>query len=292
MKKLSALQKRVISGAVYVAIIVGLFCFRIFTAYAVVFDAFFVFLSALGTFEVARALRKEMLSIGFLFDSIFGLVFPIIYIVLEYFLHIRKAFFISCLIIVICLLILLVVKIVNKSTFKRWGVTILPILYPTLGIFSMMFLNDLAGEPGLMGLLFVFCIPAVSDTVAYFTGTIYNKVKRGTAKKFCPNISPNKTWAGVIGALVGGTLTGLIIYFIVKPTPHIIAPGFVFTFIAFVASIVNIFGDLFESYIKRQVGIKDMGIIMPGHGGVMDRIDGVTFTALYMVLMIVLIVLL
>ena len=73
-------------------------------------------------------------------------------------------------------------------------------------------------------------------------------------------------------------------YFIFTPTINFFSPILFFVLVGIIASIVNIFGDLFESYIKRRVGIKDMGKILPGHGGVMDRIDGTSFVVVFIYL--------
>ena len=166
--------------------------------------------------------------------------------------------------------------------------TVLSIFYPFLGVLAIMILNDVSGQGGKIGLLLIFIVPAISDTLAYFVGSLWTKIRKGKEKKLCPSLSPKKTWAGAIAAVIGGAIAGLLVYVVFKPTPKIPMPLFVFTFIGLVAGIVNIFGDLFESYIKRAVGIKDMGKIMPGHGGVLDRIDGMIFTALYVFLMMVL----
>ena len=96
-------------------------------------------------------------------------------------------------------------------------------------------------------------------------------------------ISPNKTVIGAIGGLVGGALGAGIIYF----TYNAIAGSFenmglwltVYLLIGLLAAAATEFGDLVESCIKRKLGLKDMGKIMPGHGGVMDRIDGSLFAA-------------
>ena len=98
-------------------------------------------------------------------------------------------------------------------------------------------------------------------------------------------MSPKKTWSGAVGGTVGGIIGALIVYFIFTPTVNFYSPVLWFVIVGFTASIVNIFGDLFESCIKRKVGIKDMGKILPGHGGVMDRIDGTSFVVVWVFLL-------
>ena len=99
-----------------------------------------------------------------------------------------------------------------------------------------------------------------------------------------PKLSPNKTIIGGIGGLVGGVLGAVILYFIYGATAGsyenmaVFLP--IYAGIGLLAAVATAFGDLVESSIKRKVGLKDMGKIMPGHGGVMDRIDGMIFASL------------
>ena len=103
----------------------------------------------------------------------------------------------------------------------------------------------------------------IADSAAYFAGKNFGK------NKLAPAISPGKTWEGVLGAMIAVTIFGAILYlgFDVKtltifPALWIIA-GF------------GVIGDLFESMLKRQANIKDSGYLLPGHGGILDRIDGI-----------------
>ena len=111
----------------------------------------------------------------------------------------------------------------------------------------------------------IFClgIPWLADSGAYFAGSYFGK------HKLCPNISPNKTVEGAIGGILAGTLSALLIGLIFK----LIYGELVL--VAFVNSIISIFGDLTFSVIKRSCKIKDFGSIMPGHGGLLDRFDSV-----------------
>jgi phosphatidate cytidylyltransferase len=127
-------------------------------------------------------------------------------------------------------------------------------------------------------LLGVLVVVWTADTAAYFSGRRFGR------RKLAPQISPGKTWEGVIGAFAAALVYGLIASFLLQPS----ATGYdrAATLI-FVASLVllSIVGDLFESWMKRSAGAKDSGSLLPGHGGVLDRIDSVTaalpFAALY-----------
>lgn len=114
----------------------------------------------------------------------------------------------------------------------------------------------------------------VADTTAYFSGKHFGK------HKLAPSISPGKTWEGVFGALVGVTLLACILYF-----NALVSTWAVFVLLWLVA-ILGVIGDLFESLIKRQMNKKDSGDLLPGHGGILDRIDGLIPSLPIAVLMI------
>jgi phosphatidate cytidylyltransferase len=113
-----------------------------------------------------------------------------------------------------------------------------------------------------------------ADTAGYFAGRFLGKKVFGD-RQFSPDISPNKTWEGAIGA-VGGSLIAIVLaHFSYLPTLPL-AGGAV---VALVAGPVGVCGDLVESLIKRSTGAKDSGWIVPGHGGLIDRIDALMYTA-------------
>lgn len=112
----------------------------------------------------------------------------------------------------------------------------------------------------LLGLMLLVWI---ADSAAYFSGKRFGK------RKLAVNISPGKTWEGVLGALVVVTLYGLALcYFL--PTSLWLIPAL------WLLTVLSVMGDLFESLIKRQGGFKDSGALLPGHGGMLDRVDGLT----------------
>lgn len=124
-----------------------------------------------------------------------------------------------------------------------------------------------AGSPtGNRWLLAALAIVWAADTGAYFTGRRFGR------HKLAPRISPNKTVEGMLGGLAAGLLAGLGFAWIAGMTlaqlPAVAA-------VAVAAVLFSVVGDLFESLLKRHVGAKDSGQLIPGHGGVLDRIDGV-----------------
>lgn len=110
-------------------------------------------------------------------------------------------------------------------------------------------------------LLAVIATVNIADTAAYFSG------KRFGRHKLAPAISPGKTWEGVAGALLAVTLYGVVLcYYQDYSQWLVVAMWFIV--------VLSVMGDLFESLLKRQAGIKDSSQLLPGHGGVLDRIDG------------------
>jgi phosphatidate cytidylyltransferase len=117
--------------------------------------------------------------------------------------------------------------------------------------------------------LLVLLVVWIADTAAYFAG------KRWGRRKLAPSISPGKTWEGAAGAVVGAGAYAIILAAIVGGGMRAMM---VFAAASAVLVLVSIAGDLFESAVKRQAGVKDSGTILPGHGGILDRIDSATAT--------------
>lgn len=120
-------------------------------------------------------------------------------------------------------------------------------------------------------LLFVMALVWVADSAAYFTGRKFGK------HKLAPSISPGKTWEGVAGAMLGVTLYVLLVWEL-NPSVSVysVLPSLLLASWWWVG--LAVIGDLFESAIKRQAGLKDSGALLPGHGGLLDRIDALTST--------------
>lgn len=127
---------------------------------------------------------------------------------------------------------------------------------------------------GFWGGLFMAVVVWATDIGAYFTG------RQVGGEKLAPDISPSKTWSGAFGGLAIGTLAGLVLWLIVVPA----SPWWVGLAIAVATSMAGQVGDLAESAIKRRFRIKDSGDMIPGHGGLMDRLDSTTFGAMLLFL--------
>lgn len=116
--------------------------------------------------------------------------------------------------------------------------------------------------------LFLLTLIWVADSAAYFVGRQWGN------KKMAPNVSPGKTMAGLWGAVLGGALWSILGVMLLAPSQSI---GFVL--LCMVTVLFSVLGDLAESMFKRHAGVKDSGNVLPGHGGVLDRIDSVTAAA-------------
>ncbi|QKF80834.1 phosphatidate cytidylyltransferase [Halarcobacter ebronensis] len=143
------------------------------------------------------------------------------------------------------------------------------LFYPTV---SFLFLLTLYMEYGVMSLLWLLMIVAGADVGAYYVGKSIGKTK------FCET-SPNKTIEGVAGGLVVATIFGLIF-----AIDNVSVFGAIVISVA--VALASVFGDLFESYLKREAGVKDSGDILPGHGGILDRMDGYLFGSVIMLVIL------
>ena len=281
--------KRIITGTGIFAVLIGMFASRIFwtteittleggvlTAGVVLFDAVLALMAIVGTFEVVRAMDVKMLFI----EKIIALIFPIIVFPIATFCGATYAFVVIA--IYGMLTVALSVFAFKDATLESVGLTMLSVFYPTGLILPLVAVNLMSFE----ALLLVFAVSPLCDTMAYFVGSAL----RG--KKLCPDISPNKTISGAIGGIVGGAIGGVAVYFFSNwlYSAGILA-GTAFTVGALWADVIIFIvagalfaaltelGDLAESVIKRKLGIKDMGKLFPGHGGMMDRIDGLSFVS-------------
>jgi phosphatidate cytidylyltransferase len=145
---------------------------------------------------------------------------------------------------------------------------------PYMGGFGLAFLY-LRNVPGIGDELVYYLLATVwgTDIGAYIAGRLIG------GPKLAPAISPNKTWAGLFGGMALAALFGYAVAALCGARQPLAAGGF-----AIAIAVISQLGDLFESYIKRRAGVKESGDLIPGHGGVLDRIDGLIFAAVFFVL--------
>lgn len=122
-------------------------------------------------------------------------------------------------------------------------------------------------DNNLLLLVYVFCVVWIADIGAYFAGRAFGKAK------LAPRVSPGKSWAGVWGGLAAVALLSLIVSWVIGCDGQ---ETLLLLLLSLVTGAVSVLGDLLESMLKRFRGIKDSSQLLPGHGGIMDRIDSLT----------------
>lgn len=147
-----------------------------------------------------------------------------------------------------------------------------------LVLFGLLIVSALVmrgeGDLGIWAGVYLGTVVWMTDSAAFFTG------RQIGGEKLAPDISPSKTWSGALGGLALGTGAGLIVWMFVTDSPIWIG-----ILLSAAISILGQSGDLVESAIKRYFRIKDSGDIIPGHGGLMDRLDSLTFGVFFVVIL-------
>lgn len=151
-------------------------------------------------------------------------------------------------------------------------------LYVAAGGASIIGLRSIGWEP----VLFLFAVVWAGDSAAYYAGRRWGK------RKLAPTVSPKKTWEGLWGQIVAGlavgALTGVLLSGRSRPLPGSAqdVPGWaiaLFALLGILISVVAVLGDLVESTFKRSVDVKDSGGLLPGHGGLLDRLDSLLYAS-------------
>jgi len=309
-------QLRILTGMSIFAGLALMLFLRELTVY--IFDILLLVILFFAVFEVMRATKAKdrgikyhyvyvylacayiMFFVGTILDPAFGfwahiiaqLAVLLVFVVYTFFMYyVDTAFIKKCRL-----------KKAKVGT-ESWRVVLqyLKIIgYPASLIYGFFALNHFTGvlpaefasiNMGLFGLLLVFVIAASSDTCAYAVGNIIK------GPKLCPKISPGKTWSGTIAGLFGGVLGSLILLLIFSTDPafgdFFLSIGInadlglvVFGLIGLFGSVVTQAAGLFASKLKRKYKINDYGKILPGHGGVMDRVDGQIACAVFIFLVL------
>ena len=229
-----------------------------------IFDILLLVISLISAYEFHRAVGEKTSKA----QEILTYAFSVLSFV-------SAVFFTKWLIAVIAVFIavnLLLVIIGDGKSLSSVAVSVLGGFYPSLFILLLHFVNV---DTHYSNLILVFAVTPFADAGAYLIGSAIG------GKKLCPKISPHKTVSGAIGGLLGGVIASVAVYFIFGHT--IWNTGLdlaVYMVIGVLISAITEIGDLVESKIKRELGIKDSGNILPGHGGMLDRIDGLSFASI------------
>ncbi len=251
---MSVLQRRIISGGIYGLLTLSVVCLGGLPFYAAV----------LAMAILAGREYQRMLAVGgyrpfyaLQFGLTAYLVLGVIYLSPE---AILGGF---TLILILSLAWQLTRTAEAEKPFADWALSLAGALY--VGWLSSHFLL-LRGLPGGLGWVLLALFGTwLCDSFAYISGRAWGK------HPFFPRISPKKTWEGTFGGWVGGTGTSLVV-------GGVLGLSLLQSLtLGLLISLAATFGDLAESMLKRQVGVKDSGGLMPGHGGILDRMDSLLF---------------
>ena len=157
----------------------------------------------------------------------------------------------------------------EEAPVRSLAYTFLAIAYIAVPLFMASLISDRSTR---YILLLVFVMIWINDTGAYLTGTAFGR------HRLCERLSPKKSWEGFVGGLLFSAATGIAGATLFSSYLYSITPigG---ALLGIVVTVLATWGDLFESLLKRTAGVKDSGHIMPGHGGILDRIDSFLFVA-------------
>lgn len=161
---------------------------------------------------------------------------------------------------------ILATNVRHENAVRSFLYSILAIVYIAIPLMVLSY----AAMLSYRFILTTFVLIWINDTGAYLSGCTFGRTK------LCERLSPKKTWEGFIGGLVLSVVAGYFSHIYLND-PHM--TGVAMAIYGAIVSIVSTFGDLFESMIKRTVGVKDSGNIIPGHGGILDRIDSLLAVA-------------
>jgi len=299
------MKERFLTGLGIFLIVATMFLTKIVLQIDWIFDIFIGIIAVMGAIEFSKMLSKMKL---FNHEILVG-IFPILFYALTLFaIKEQMQFYVFILATVALIFLLACISIlisyikktdtinemrvreirtsVWKFSFHKAGHTLIGLIYPSL-IFMMIVIFNHIGEFGFIfninvdgGLLSIivlaitFLIPFCCDTFAYLTGSLIG------GKKLCPKISQHKTIAGAIGGVLWTAII-LVVLFLIFNSDTILTPVFAgmgltwwhIAILGIVGGIACVYGDLLASLMKRKAGIKDSSYILPGHGGIIDRID-------------------
>lgn len=305
------MKKRLLTS-VFILLVTAIFvASRYYTTYA--FDVFVGVLAVMGCVEVTRVLERKRCFTNILFVGCFP---AIMYIAMMLGIHYQIGVLSYILYFVVIMIALFLINFLfsylctgvtqkekdkygvfesdAKYSFKKSMNSAFVMIYPALlfvclfainHFFEFSFVDKLSVNNTdivvLFFIIFIFVVTMMTDTFALVVGMTLK------GPKLCPVISPNKTISGAIGGLVFGTLSGILVYYLFTLNTLFSEAAILFDFaiwkfalVAGITSIVGQCGDLIASALKRSARVKDYGTIFPGHGGVMDRVDGLIFNAL------------
>lgn len=285
------MKKRTITACFWVVLIVGFFLLKIFVN-KLFFDGLLVTFSVIGTYEMLHAFGDKISKSQKWATAIFSFLLLITYIVTDLLYrygepdgiadrnYASQITFIT-LMASVSTLFMFTVFDPEKATIPSTGNAVLCLIYPNAFVLALIACNHLPDQNfSNMAIIIIFALVPIVDTCAFLVGSALGKK---IPYKLAPRLSPNKTVVGGVGGLLGGILGGILLMFLFVWWGYIEYRPMEIFFYASLGGLTAVFatiGDLVESAIKRSLGIKDMGNILPGHGGILDRIDSALFAGL------------
>lgn len=289
--------KRLLTGLFVVALVVGFTMLRM--VHLAFFDAFVLLLMFISGFELIKARKQQGKT---LFERLI-ILYPIpVFVGYVFTDTLLSALIIQLVSLLVIFLVCVGIEIIIYAVQRKNGFapvetsnllcvtkdTMGVLLYP-LTIISFLFMINHFGQYfninniGYVLIILTFGVSMITDTFAYIFGMLFGKNKA----RFAPEISPKKSVAGAVAGLIGGFITGIVCWVLfyhldllntgITTTLSTANSLALFSMVGLVGSIATQFGDLLASAVKRKAGLKDYSNILPGHGGVMDRIDGEIF---------------
>ena len=316
-KKRDELPVRLITGTLYILVLVAFYVLKLFVS-KLFFDALLLAFCIIGTFEMTRAFKDKLHISQRIVVMIFSALVVLAYALSDFYYadilnvglpngaivdavgrnyapHVTFAAFIAGVSVIFGFLVIAHQKVSLEST----GCALISFIYPSCFIVVLTVCNHLEKYSEL-AVLFVFSVAPFVDSLAYVFGRLLGKK---LPAKMAPNVSPKKTLIGGFGGLVGGALGATFVFFVGFGFTKLEGIGALsigwglevtplnllfFIGLGVLTAAFSQFGDLVESAIKRKLGIKDMGKLLPGHGGILDRIDSALYGGLVVCIVLVL----
>lgn len=301
------MKKRLLTGFIYVMVLIGFYALRVNLHDPLWFDALIFLFSVVGTYEMCRALGEridrvqravvQLCAAGLILcycisDSVYKYMQASSQeTILNYSPNLTFVVFMAGMAVLFGLLVFRH----EKTTLESTAYSLLALIFPSVFLVVLCGVNHMPSYSEL-GILFVFVLCPFADCFAFLFGMLFGKK---WPMKMAPHVSPNKTVIGGIGGLIGGAVGAVLLFYTyllfsnwgLLPQEDIFEHSvnlILFIGLGVLTAVFAEIGDLVESAVKRRLGIKDMGKILPGHGGVLDRIDSALYASLIVCFVLVL----